>query len=207
MTAARAVAQAGAPALVLSSGALIVVASLALSFWPALQDHHLTLAQNMADAGGKIIGSLFVVALILERALAVFNDLLFGQERAAARQNDAAGEDGAADQVDTARERARLVLGLGAGLLISAAGVRTLGRLTDAPSLDSFQTAVDILLTAGLLAGGSNGLAKLIDVLHESAAQRVSALRLQGAQSDARRREISRATQARAKTADGGGDG
>jgi len=189
MSAARAVAQVKTRALIVTSGVLIVAASIALSFWPAIQGHHLALAQDMVDAGGKVIARLFVVALILERALAVFNDLLFGQERAA-QQNGAPGADASATEVDTARERARLVLGLAAGLLISAAGVRSLGGLTDATSLDPFQTGVDIMLTAGLLAGGSNALAKLIDVLHQGAAQRVSALRLQGTQAEAQRQAL-----------------
>jgi hypothetical protein len=185
-----ALADAKAPALILMSGVVVVGASLALSFWPTMQGHQLALVDNMAEAGAKVIASLLVVALILERGLAAFNDLLFGKARTDAQQGVATVTP---TEVDTARERARLILGLAAGLLISAAGVRTLVGLTTKTTLDSFQTAVDIWLTAGLLAGGSNGLAKLVDVLHESAAHRVSALRLQGAQADADRRALTRA--------------
>lgn len=182
-----------APTLVLMSGVVVVGASLALAFWPGAQGHHLTLADDMTAAGVKVIASLVVVALILERALAAFNDLLFGQALTDARQGIATAPNRSAEQVDTTRERARLILGLAAGLLISAAGMRTLLGLTKMPTLDSFQTAIDIWLTAGLLAGGSNGLAKLVDVLHEGAAQRVSALRLQGAQNEVQRRAIIKA--------------
>jgi hypothetical protein len=190
MSAGPTLAGAKTSTLIVMSGAIVVGASLALSFWPTAQGHRLILADNMAEAGAKVIASLAVVAAILERALAAFNDLLFGKARADARQGIATDQEGATERVDTARERARLILGLAAGLLISAAGMRTLAGLTKTPTLDSFQTAIDIWLTAGLLAGGSNGLAKLVDVLHEGAAQRVSALRLQGAQNEVQRRAI-----------------
>jgi hypothetical protein len=190
ITFASTLADAKAQTLVLVSGVVMVGASLALSFWPGVQGHHLTLADDMTAAGVKVIASLVVVALILERALAAFDDLLFGQALTDARQGIAIAPNGSVEQIDTARERARLILGLAAGLLISAAGMRTLLGLTKMPTLDSFQTAIDIWLTAGLLAGGSNGLAKLVDVLHEGAAQRVSASRLQGMQNEVQRRAI-----------------
>lgn len=103
MSITRTLAEAKAPALVLVSGVIVLGASLALSFWPAVQGHQLALADSMAEAGAKVIARLLVVALILERALAVFNDLLFGQARAAAQQGGAASADGSTEQVDTAR--------------------------------------------------------------------------------------------------------
>ncbi|MEI9851849.1 MAG: hypothetical protein WDN24_14595 [Sphingomonas sp.] len=177
------------------SGALILVLTVAVLAWfakgiPAA----LPLAPDMAVAASKVVACLVVVALLLERALAAFNDLLFGRERSEARQQLAAAHApppaGAAaapalapalralEQIDGKRERARLLMGLAAGFVISAAGIRTIaGLVTGQQALTGFQTIVDICLTAGLLAGGSNGLSKLVDVLQEGAGQRLNALR------------------------------
>jgi len=158
------------------------------------------------------------IAAILERALAVFTDLLFGQERSEARQQLSAARLAvpvpppppvpgatpaavatahaaqvqaktdarvamapalaAVEAVDAKRERARLLLGFAASFAISAAGVRTLtGLVAEGQVLTSYATIVDIMLTAGLLAGGSNALAKLIEVLQEGANNRLNGLR------------------------------
>lgn len=45
----------------------------------------LPLNQDMAVAAGKVLAGLLVVALMLERALAVFNDLLFATDRTRAQ--------------------------------------------------------------------------------------------------------------------------
>jgi hypothetical protein len=177
------------------SSALILALTVAALVWFAKDiPAALPLASDMAVAAAKVVASLFAVALLLERALAAFTDLLFGQERSDANQQLAAAhapppaEAGAApalapvlralEQIDSKRERARLLMGLAAGFVISAAGIRTIAGLVAAPqTMTWFQTIVDICLTAGLLAGGSNGLSKLADVLQEGAKQRLNALR------------------------------
>jgi hypothetical protein len=179
------------------TGALILAATVAALAWFAKDiPAALPLASDVAVAAGKVVASLFAVALLLERALAAFTDLLFGQERSDARQQLAAahapppaGADAAPapalapalralEQIDSKRERARLLMGLAAGFVISAAGIRTIaGLIVAPPTMTAFQTIVDICLTAGLLAGGSNGLSKLADVLQEGAKQRLNALR------------------------------
>lgn len=177
------------------SGALILAVTVAALAWFAKDiPVALPLAANAAVAASAVVASLFTVALLLERALAAFNDLLFGQERSDAQQQLVAArapspaQAGAApalapalqalEENDRKRERARLLMGLAAGFVISAAGIRTIAGLVAAPqTMTGFQTIVDICLTAGLLAGGSNGLSKLADVLQESAKQRLNALR------------------------------
>ncbi len=203
----------GALALVIAVIALLVIPSAAL---PALK-----LNPNMAQAAAVTIGGLVAIAAILERALAVFTDLLFGEERSEARQQlsavrltvpapappPAPGTTPAAmataqaaavkahaaarmamapalaavETVDAKRERARLLMGFAAAFLISAAGVRTLtGLIADGQTLTSYASMVDIMLTAGLLAGGSNALAKLVELLQEGANNRLNSLRTGG---------------------------
>lgn len=206
------------PKLILPGAAALLIAIVALFLIPAAALPALTLNPNMAQAAGVTIGGLAAIAAILERALAVFTDLLFGQERSEARQQlsaarlavpappppPAPGATPAAvataqaaavqahtaaraalapalsavEAVDAKREQARLLMGFAASFLISAAGVRTLtGLIAEGQTLTSYATMVDIMLTAGLLAGGSNALAKLVEVLQEGANSRLTALR------------------------------
>jgi hypothetical protein len=91
------------------------------------------------------------------------------------------------------KERFRILLGFGTGLFVSIAGVRTLAGLVKLDAPTGFATAcgqtggteacrqavlelvtsarlfnvVDVLLTAGLVAGGSNGIAFIIRALKE----------------------------------------
>ncbi len=181
------------PVLIFISGGVVFGGMAWLAFSSTLPQPPFSLADNMAVAGATAIGNLLVVSLVLERALAVFNQLFFGDEIVDARQtmiNDPTS--GALDDVDVKRERARLILGLAAGFFVSAAGVRTLANLvaTKPANFTPFQTAMDICLTAGLLAGGSNALAKLVDVLKERAAQNVSTSRLQSAQAESARQAL-----------------
>ncbi|MHC4435036.1 MAG: hypothetical protein ACYTBS_24630 [Planctomycetota bacterium] len=62
--------------------------------------------------------------------------------------------------------------GLFVGILVSAVGIRSLQTLIDPEAFreaDSYQralfTLVDVLLTGGILAGGSDGIHKLVEVL------------------------------------------
>ena len=135
---------------------------------------------NMALAGTTVIGALLVVTLIVERAMAVVNALLFGERERQAELERIQAEQGAGDpreaeakmkSVMDAKERVRLLLSFVAGLFVSAAGVRTLQSLlvvNSPPELLLVQ--VDVVLTAGLIAGGSNSLAFLAKVLRELAA-------------------------------------
>ncbi|MGJ4963383.1 hypothetical protein [Bradyrhizobium sp. HKCCYLRH3061] len=142
-------------------------------------------------AGVNVASGLFVIALFMERSLAVLNNLLFSEEQRIAdaavmgAETEAAFVDAAKllTVVTTAKERVRLAVGFVFGLLISAAGPRTLeglltldltkmsandaSKLTE-PHLMLFY-GVDIILTAGLLAGGSNAINEVIEILRNKA--------------------------------------
>ena len=73
--------------------------------------------------------------------------------------------------IEAKQDRLRLELGFLFSLLISAVGVRTLEALlnVDAAGLSNHQAgafrAADILLTAGLIAGGSSGINSIADLI------------------------------------------
>jgi hypothetical protein len=135
----------------------------------------------------RVATPLFVVAVFLERALSVLNDLLFGQAAVEARSRlrvalltaDAGPAAATAqldlDTIDDQKQRVRLGVGFVVATLISGAGVRTLaGLVTIVPAVaagskvgnqQALLDTMDVILTAGLLAGGSNGIAIIIDLL------------------------------------------
>ncbi len=187
--------------------AVLLVGTAILFLFRAHLPPALAFQPEMANVAGRVLAALVVISLFLERALAVINDMLFGAERVEAQhkvmvaglapRTDAAAAVSealrAVEKVDSARERARLLIGFGAALLVSAAGVRTLAGLTvqqGAPTAQPFFTIVDIVLTAGLLAGGSNGLAKLIDLLRERTDQKLAQVRIERALSEGARMRL-----------------
>lgn len=137
--------------------------------------------QNMPQAGASVALGLLVVTLFVERSSAVVNALLFGdaQRNADLKLRNVEDADLAPAQqelasVMTRKERVRLLFSFASGILISVAGVRTLqGLLAIAsppvPPLTPLFEAVDVVLTAGLIAGGSNGLAFLVQLLKDMA--------------------------------------
>jgi hypothetical protein len=114
------------------------------------------------------------VVLVVERAMASVNAIVFGTEQRAA---DLASEDDQRhgliqlSKVLGDKERARILGSFIAGLFISAAGVRTLEGLLETTALsapaNSLLYPVDVVLTAALIAGGSNGLAFLLGLTKE----------------------------------------
>lgn len=101
---------------------------------------------------GRIFGTLFLVATFMERAAEVFV---------------ASFAEGDKKQTQRSVFIATMVL----GVAVSALGVRGLYPLVDLDQwkdVPRFQRslfhAVDVFLTAGLLAGGSDGIHKLINV-------------------------------------------
>lgn len=116
---------------------------------------------GMLQVGADVATSLFAVALFLERSLAVINDLFFPREGQTLLEE-------VAD--DPKREKVRVIVGFIFAVALSVAGMRTLNGLVESPptgiQLDAFRV-LDIVLTAGLLAGGSNGLAQIIEILRK----------------------------------------
>ena len=130
---------------------------------------------NMAVAAASTATALLAVALFVERSMAVVNAIVFGDrhrdaEAALATGNRLAGVAIMKDVLGK-KERLRLFGSFIAALFISAAGVRTLEGLlvtTGAGAPDNpLLVPVDVVLTAGLIAGGSNGLAFLIQAIKD----------------------------------------
>jgi hypothetical protein len=135
---------------------------------------------NMAAAAATVIGAILVVTLIVERSMATVNAILFGEEERQAelelmQATQAGGDTNPAQnkikKVMDKKARVRLLLGFAVGLLVSASGVRTLeGLLNSAGRVNDLLFPVDVVLTAGLIAGGSAALAVLAQVLKDLAA-------------------------------------
>ena len=157
---------------------------------------------DVPAAASKLLASLLVITLLIERSIAAINTVIFQPKKrgfeAIARENEALlirrafVDDSEAKQLNTniasarvelssiagEEDKNRAILGFAFALLVSAAGVRTLSSLlqidpaTNVPGLsDEFQRylahGVDVVLTAGLIAGGSDGLAKLIQIIKD----------------------------------------
>jgi hypothetical protein len=108
----------------------------------------------MAVAAATTVTALLAVTLFVERAMAVFNAIVFGEEHRQAEAKLLGGDfaQGAEEMkaVLGKKERMRLFGSFIAGAFISAAGVRTLSGLlhvTD-PSTNPFFLPVDVVLTA-----------------------------------------------------------
>jgi len=84
-----------------------------------------------------------------------------------AQELDQAGKDLA--NVTWKQSRVRLVFGFAVALIVSAVGVSTLTAMLEVGGLSSQQRAVfravDILLTAGLLSGGTSGISAITELL------------------------------------------
>lgn len=154
--------------------------------------------KDVATEAPKLVVALTVIAIMIERALAVINAVWLGEEieeaRAAQRvavaglallskqavvgtlnathlpaaQEELRTSAAALAKADAKQQRLRVVLGFLFGLVISAAGIRSLsalaGNVDPTRHVNLFNMA-DIVITAGLLAGGSNGMAKLAELI------------------------------------------
>ena len=128
------------------------------------------------------LGILYIVALFVERALEVLvktwrqgGRVRLEQERSLV--NDSASalaekeKDLAAYKAGT--QRRALLVGLTLGLLVSLSGVRLLGPIfeLDAAGSSTFQAAAfnftDIVITAGLIAGGSSTIHELMALIDD----------------------------------------
>lgn len=154
--------------------------------------------KDMQTVAPKLILALTVIAILMERSLAVINGAWFGDETEQARGKlkaamaanaMAAGQKraGFADatvapaakaaaeavgdahqslaEVEAKKKRLRLVIGCLFGIAISAVGIRTLAGLVVAEDHSAWFNLVDIILTGALLAGGSEGMAKVAELI------------------------------------------
>lgn len=147
---------------------LIIIAVVALSGSSLVEGF--PYKANMPQAAIDTLTALIVVTLFVERGMTVVNAILYGEEQ---RNIEVGLVDGSKSLQDLAnvlgaKERVRLLGSFIAALFVSAAGVRTLERLMDVkvpghPS-NPFLIPVDVVLTAALIAGGSNGLAYLLQI-------------------------------------------
>ena len=125
------------------------------------------------------LGILYIVALFVERSLEVL--LKAWRQGGKARLEEevqAADESGRAAAESELREyragtqRRALLFGLTLGIMVSLSGVRLLGPIFDfGAAASAFQQAVfqftDILLTAGLIAGGSATIHELMALIDD----------------------------------------
>jgi hypothetical protein len=142
----------------------------------------------------QLLTGLFVVPLLLERSLEVFVttwrgpgtaelDLKVSKQRnelaeiKKAAANDAFAAEALAQaehertKYKSDTQRVALWTGLTFGLLVSGVGVRSLQTLVDGAALSTASHAqvigfhlIDVLLTGGLIAGGSEGIHKITQV-------------------------------------------
>ena len=128
----------------------------------------------------QVLAALLLIALFLERAMEVFmltRRELGREEKESELQQASAGSKDEADSAKALREykhasrKIVLWVNLFVAIAISVAGVRGISPLIEATSLDSvsewqvmlFQLC-DIILTAGVIAGGSDGIHKIARV-------------------------------------------
>ena len=126
------------------------------------------------------LGILYIVALFVERSLEVF--IKAWRQGGKSRLEEAArsADEGAKAEAERAREeytagtqRRALLVGLTLGILVSLSGVRLLGSIFEFGVVAewSFQQAVfqftDIVVTAGLIAGGSASIHQLMALIDD----------------------------------------
>lgn len=122
----------------------------------------------------SLLGWLFAIALFVERSVEVIVSVLRDADAdqiQSAADTAPAGTPQAADaQTRLLRYRAAtkelaLCLGFGLGILVSLAGVRALSSLVVSPGDHWLYTAVDILVTGSVIAGGSEGIHQMANVI------------------------------------------
>jgi len=125
------------------------------------------------------LGILYVVALFVERSLEVLIKAWRQGGKTSLEQQVQAAEGDAQTEVETklqqyraGTQRRALLVGLTLGIMVSLSGVRLLGPIFEfGDSAVPFQQAVfkftDILLTAGLIAGGSATIHELMALLDD----------------------------------------
>ena len=126
------------------------------------------------------LGILYIVALFVERALEVLlkawrqgGRIRIQGKIATSTDDSRAAAERELQEYKTDTQRRALLIGLTFGILVAVSGVRLLGPIFEFnPATDwTFQFAVfqftDILITAGLIAGGSTTIHELMALIDE----------------------------------------
>lgn len=135
------------------------------------------------------LGVLYVVAVFVERALEVFIKAWRQSGRSELESELATLDDGdprraakrmALDEYRAGTRRRALLTGLSIGIILSLAGVRTLAVMFVAPSSSGFQQFLfqfsDVLVTGGLVAGGSAAIHEMMSLITRFLGSRKDAL-------------------------------
>jgi len=156
------------------SGLLFIIALIVVIAGVALSSSSLVTGfaykKDMPAAALATLTALIAVSLFVERGMTVVNAILYGEEQRGVEIGLAQGTASVNDlaRILGAKERVRLLGAFIAALFVSAAGVRTLEGLLDTGAaghpVNSLLIPVDVVLTAALIAGGSNGLAYLLQL-------------------------------------------
>lgn len=134
------------------------------------------------DTYGQLFSNLFIVAVIVERFIEIFNSIYRRQGRLqkdrdleyAKKSKDdrkIASARKALDEYRNRTETLAMYIGFIVGILIGFAGLRTLALLFEPADLVGSQVTLfwtmDILLTAGLISGGSKGINGITSIIGE----------------------------------------
>jgi hypothetical protein len=168
---------------------------LGASWASGAQFDHFTFHKVTGQSILNLLAPLFVIALFIERALEVFvsawrdlgrsgleEDVKVAEEsiKAAKEKKDSAAQARAETDLQTARKevskykrttgRYSFLGGVSAGILISCIGIRVLNPLVDwdtemVGGQQTFFNIIDIIITGGLLGGGSDGIHKIMNVI------------------------------------------
>ena len=123
------------------------------------------------------LGILYIVALFVERALEVLikawrqgGKIRIEQDGNLQNKEEAEKK---LNEYKTGTQRRALLVGLSLGILVSLSGVRLLGPIFQSVGVEgwTFQVAVfhftDIVITAGLIAGGSSTIHELMALIDD----------------------------------------
>ena len=124
------------------------------------------------------LGILYIVALFVERSLEVLikawrqgGKLRLAERARSAEESRKADAETELQEYKAGTQRRALLVGLTLGIMVSLSGVRLLGPIFEVDAEGSFQRAVfhftDILLTAGLIGGGSATIHELMALVDD----------------------------------------
>jgi hypothetical protein len=149
--------------------ALIIITAIAVGFFD--WDKTIELKKDLEfDNYSKLFVNLFIITVIVERFIEVFNSIWRRSGRLElTREVENASTDenriNAQKELDIYRSRTQTLAmysGFAIGITVGFSGIRTLEMIFDSKALSGAQgtlfQAIDIVLTAGLIAGGSKGI-------------------------------------------------